>query len=173
MYRSFVVLAASLLASGCSTRGFDVSQPLPQETVPSGFGGVAPSSFLSSPFRINIDVKQETAMHGAGPATSASLKSLTLQALTHDSPLDSFNFMYDLQVFVAAPSLPMVPIAQTSPTFKGHGGTLIETLSLDVVPNVDLLPYINAGATISAQASGDQPAQDFSYDGSLVITIHI
>jgi hypothetical protein len=168
-----LLLTAVLVMSGCGALGFDVSQTIPQQTVPgSPLGGLLPS-FLPSPFPINIDVKQQEAMHGTGPATSANLKSLTFQALPHDKPSGNFNFVDSIQVFVAAPNLPMVQIAQTPSTFKGNGTVQVTTLSLDVVPNVNLLPYINAGATISAQATGRQPAQDFSYDGSVVITIRI
>ena len=35
------------------------------------------------------------------------------------------------------------------------------------MPDVELLPYINAGAQITATATGTQPSSDFSYDGSI------
>jgi hypothetical protein len=65
-------------------------------------------------------------------------------------------------------SLPKVEIANLKPVPKGQ-----TTIDLTIVPGIDLLPYINAGAKISATASGHQPTQDTSYDGTVVVTIHI
>ena len=47
------------------------------------------------------------------------------------------------------------------------------TIQFSVLPNVDLLPYINAGAQLTGTASGTQPMMDFTYDGVVVITVKI
>ena len=166
-----LLVAAALLASACGAIGFDVSQDIPQQTIQGSPLGALLPSFLPTPFAITIDVKQQEMMHDTGPATSANLKSLTFSALPHAMPSGNFDFVDEIHIFVAAPQssgLPMTEIATLKPVPKGQ-----TTISLAVVPGVNLLPYINAGATISAQASGHQPAMDFSYDGSVVITIHI
>jgi len=61
-----------------------------------------------------------------------------------------------------------VEIAKLMPVPKGQ-----TSIDLNVVPGIDLLPYINVGATISASASGHQPTQNFTYDGVVTVTIHI
>ena len=169
MQRKILVVAALLLSvPGCGAIGFDVAQPIPQQTIQGNALGALLPSFLPTPFAITIDVKQAEQQHNTGPATSANLKSLTFQALPHAMPSGNFDFVDEIHIFVAASNLPMVEIATLKPVPKG-----LTTLDLVVVPGVNLLPYINAGATISAQASGHQPAQDFSYDGNVVITIRI
>jgi hypothetical protein len=162
-----LAIAAVLSLAGCGAIGFDVSQDIPQQTVQgSPLGALLPSSLLSFP--LTIDVKQAEAAHGTGPATSANLKSIVFTALPHDMPMGNFDFVDEIHIFVAASNLPMVEIANEKPVPKS-----LTTLPLTVVPNVDLLPYINAGATISASASGHEPSQDFSFDGSVTITIRI
>ena len=42
-----------------------------------------------------------------------------------------------------------------------------------IVPKIDLLPYINAGANISATATDTSPSQTVTYDGNVTVTIHI
>lgn len=163
-----ILVAVALLTSACGAIGFDVSQPIPQQTIQGNALGALLPSFLPTPFAININVKQEEQQHNTGPATSANLKSLTFQALPHTMPSGNFDFVDEIHIFVAASNLPMLEIATLKPIPKG-----LTTLDLNVVQGVNLLPYINAGATISAQASGHQPAQDFSYDGTVVITIRI
>jgi hypothetical protein len=46
-------------------------------------------------------------------------------------------------------------------------------LTFTITPDVDLLPYIQAGADISATATGTQPAMDTSFDGHVTVTVHI
>ena len=167
------LLAVTLVASaGCGVIHFDVSQAVPEQQVQgSPLGGLLPS-FLPQPFPVTIDVKSETEKRDTGPARSANLKSIVFTATPHDMPSGNFDFVDEIHIFVgpssSSSSLPTVEIAREQPVPKGR-----TSLSLDVVPGVDLLPYINAGATLSATASGTQPAKTFTYDGVVTITIHI
>jgi len=165
-------LAAGVAASGCGAISFDVSQGVPEQQVPgSPLGGLLPS-FLPQPFPITIDVQQETAKRSTGPARSANLKSVSFAITPHDAPSGNFDFVDEIHIFVApsssSSSLPMVEIATLAPVPKGQ-----TTIHLSIVPKVDLLPYINVGADISASASGHAPAQTVTYDGTVVVTIHI
>jgi len=163
--------AAALAVAGCGTIAFDVSQSVPEETVQgSPLGGLLPS-FLPQPFPFTIDVKSETQKRDTGPARSASLKSIQFQATPHGSASGTFDFVDEIHIRVSAPagpSMPTLEIARTQPVPKG-----LTTLELDVVPGIDLLPYINAGATLSATATGRQPAKTFTYDGVVIVTVHI
>jgi len=49
------------------------------------------------------------------------------------------------------------------------------TASISIPPTggVDLLPYINAGASITAKASGHMPAADTTFVGTVVVTVHV
>ena len=168
-----IAIAFSVAAAGCGAISFDVSQAVPEQQVPgSPLGGILPS-FLPQPFPVTIDVKQETEKRSTGPASSANLKQVEFQVTPHGQSSSTFDFVDEIHIYVApsssaSSSLPMVEIARLSPVPKGQ-----TKIDLTIVPGVDLLPYINAGASISASASGHQPAQTVTYDGTVVVTIHI
>ena len=74
-----LVLAAivSIGSLGCGLASFDVSQNIPEQTVPgSPLGALLPASLFAIP--MNIDIQSETAARGTGPASSATLKSVSL-----------------------------------------------------------------------------------------------
>jgi hypothetical protein len=168
-----ITVALATAVGGCGAIGFDVSQSVPEQQVPgSPLGGLLPS-FLPQPFPVTINVQQETAKRSTGPARSANLKQVEFQITPHASPSGNFDFVDEIHIFVAPASgsgsaLPMVEIANLKPVPKGQ-----TTIDLAIVPGIDLLPYINAGATISATANGHQPAQTVTYDGVVVVTVHI
>ena len=168
-----LALAVALAATGCGAISFDVSQAVPEQQVPgSPLGGLLPS-FLPQPFPVTIDVQQETQKRSTGPASSANLKQVEFQITPHDAPRGNFDFVDEIHIFVApssssGSSLPMVEIANLKPVPKGQ-----TKIDLTIVRGVDLLPYINAGASISATASGHQPAETVTYDGTVVVTVHI
>lgn len=162
--------AAALAMAGCGAIPFDVSQNVPEQQVQGNpLGGLLPS-FLPTPFPITINVQQETQKRSTGPARSATLKSVSFSATPPAAPSGNFDFVDEIHIFVEAQSgpLPKVEIATLKPVPKGQ-----TTINLTVVPGIDLLPYINVGATISANASGRQPTQNFSYDGVVTVTVHI
>jgi hypothetical protein len=164
-----IALAAMLLA-GCGGVTFNVSQSIAEQRVPASavpIAGLLP--FLPTGVPITVNLQSETAAHGTGPAKHAFLSSLTLSATPHAAPSGTFDFLSEVHVFVSSPqnaSLPAVEIATLKPVPRGQ-----TTVSFTVVDGVDLLPYVNAGATITASAMGMQPAKDFSYDGRIVIAI--
>lgn len=164
------LLAVALLSSGCGLIAFDVDQDLPQQTVAgSALGGLLPGTLLATP--LQVDFKSETEKRNTGPATSANLKLLRFQLTPHDAPMGNFDFLDEVHVFIDAPSnasLPKREIASLAPVPKGQ-----TTIVLDVAPGVDLLPYGNAGAEITASATGHQPQMDVTFDGHVTITIHI
>ncbi len=168
-----IAIAFTVAAAGCGALSFDVSQGVPEQQVPGRpLGGLLPS-FLPQPFPVTINVQQETQKRSTGPASSANLKQVEFQITPHNAPSGNFDFVDEIHIYVApssssSSSLPMVEIANLKPVPKGQ-----MTSDLAIVPGVDLLPYINAGASISASASGHQPPQTVTYDGTVVVTVHI
>jgi hypothetical protein len=163
------VIACGLIA--CGVIAFDVSQDVPQQTVQgSPLGGLLPG-FLSAPFPITIDIKQETAKRSTGPAHSANLKQVEFRITPADAAT-TFDFVDEIHIYVesskAGTTLPKVEVANLAPVPKGQ-----KTIDLAIVKGVDLLPYINEGAVISASATGHQPAMTTSYVGTVVVTVHI
>jgi hypothetical protein len=163
--------AASLLAlGGCGLIAFDVDQDLPEQTIQGNpLGGVLPGA-VGSPFALNVDLKTETQKRNTGPASSANLSALRFTATPHAAPAGNFDFVDEIHVFIDSPGspLPKKEIASLKPVPKGQ-----TTINLAVTSGVDLLPYINAGAEITATATGRQPSQDFHFDGHVTITVHI
>ena len=160
-----------LAAAGCGAVGFDVDEDLPDERVQgSPLGGLLPS-FLPSPVPLSIDIKSETQKRSTGPATAAYLKALSFSITPHDHPTANFDFVDEIHISIAAPSngsLPTVEIAGEKPVPRGA-----TRLDLTVVPKVDLLPYLNAGAQVSATASGRQPSSDVTFDGHITVNVRI
>lgn len=165
-----MVVAAGLLlvgAPGCGLIAFDVSQDIPAQTVPgSPLGALLPESLFAIP--MNIDIQSETAGHGTGPAHSVTLSSVTL---TITSPSGAtFDFVSAIAIKISSsgnPNLPEVEIGRLEP--------VPGTTSISIPPNggVDLLPYINAGATITSTATGHMPASDVTFVGRVVVTVHV
>jgi hypothetical protein len=166
--RSILVVLA---LSGCGSIPFDVDQEIAEQHVAgSPLGGLLPS-FLAAPVPLTIDLRAETQKRDTGPAQSANLKAIRFAATPHAMPSGNFDFVDEIHIYVDSAndtSLPKKEIASLKPVPKGQ-----TTIELQIVEDVDLLPYINQGAQISATATGHQPTQDFSYDGQVTITVHI
>src|SRR5262245_25156349 len=113
--RLLLVPITCLLVTGCGALSFDVSQDLPEQHVMGSanpLSGLLPDFLVAVP--ITIDLKAETAKRNTGPATSASLKELTLAATPHEAPSGNFDFLSEVHVFVAPSqggSLPRIEIA--------------------------------------------------------------
>ena len=167
--RSLSVALLLVAGAGCGGIHFDVAQDLPEQRVAGNpIGGLLPS-FAPNPVPITIDLRAETQKMGTGPAKRAQLASLTLTATPHGGG-GNFDFLQEVHIYVEQKGggLPKVEIATLKPVPTGQS-----TVTFTIVPNVDLLPYVNAGAVISATAMGSAPRMDFTYDGHIVITIFV
>jgi hypothetical protein len=161
-------LSLLLVLTGCGPiLKFDVEQDLQEQTVQGNIlAGVLPS-FLSSPFAITVDLKAETAKRGTGPVRRAYLRTFTLAITPHANPQGNFDFIDEVHMFVEAPGQTKAEVATLKPVPKSQKSLTFE------VHEVDLVPYINAGATISATATGKQPAADTTFDGHIKIEAQI
>lgn len=166
-----VCSSVAVCASGCQQLlQFDVEQALPEQRVAgSALGGILPA-FLPSPLKVTVDVKAETAARNTGPASRLFLKELTLRVTPADAPAGTFDFLDEVHLFVATPSnaAPKVEVAALKPVPRGA-----TRLTFTVVPNVNLLPYVNGGAELTATATGTQPRADVTFDGKLVLDVRI
>lgn len=81
--------------------------------------------------------------------------------------LDVFDFVDSIAISISAAGLPDIEIARLQP--------VPGAASISIPPDggVDLLPYINAGATIAASASGHMPVSDTTFAGKVVATVHV
>jgi hypothetical protein len=157
-----LLLATSLL--GCGLVKFDVSQDIPEQTVPGNpLAGLLPPALFAIP--LDIDVQSSAKARGAGAATSASIKSLSFTIKT--PPSETFAFLDSITIKISAPGRPEVEVASLSPV--PHEGTI----QMKPTPGINLLPYLEAGPTMTAVASGHAPSQDITFNGKLVITVKI
>jgi hypothetical protein len=153
-----------VLVPACGLIGFDVEQAIPEQTIPgSPLAGLLPAGLFKIP--LQVDLASSTKAHGTGPATSATLKSLTLTITA--PPGETFSFLDSISITIASPGQPEREIARLSPV------PAAATIALSPVPNVNLLPYIESGATIAAAGSGQAQTRDIKFDGRVVITIKI
>jgi hypothetical protein len=158
----------ALGAVGCGKISFDVSQDIP----PTMIMGVPSSMVLTgetAPQPLTLDIMAETNMRHTGPASSAYLKELTF---TITQPTGgTFYFASEVHIYLVPinpmSSLPMVEIAKLNPIPNDN------TVRLEPVPGVDMLPYSNEGANITAAATGYYPTEDTTYVGHVVVTVHI
>jgi hypothetical protein len=154
LHRSAPLLLLAMTCA-CGLISFDISESLPAATLAAGPDGTSLAA-LQAPVTIGA---QDT-----GPADSAKLSSLSFTS----SSTAPFDFVQEIHLFVDSPGLPEVEIANLVPVPTGQ-----VTISLNVVPGVQLLPYLQAGCTLRSGVTGNAPAEDFTFTGELVAHVGI
>jgi hypothetical protein len=158
-----VVLLALLSQAGCGLVGFDVEEKIPEQQVPgSPLGGLLPLSFA---FPLSIDLESQTKAQGTGPARSASLKTLELSILAPEGT--TFEFLDTIRIDISAEGIEARTIARLDDVPSQA------RISLTVVSDVDLLPFIRKGALLKATATGRVPQQTVRFEGRVVIHIRV
>ena len=149
------------LVAGCGIADFDVTQPVPAQTI-QGNPLPGPLAMLF-PLPLSLDISQQIKAMDTGPIDSVTLKSLTL---TIESSGGDWSFVDEVDVYVSASSLPKLKIAHvTSPG-------AVRVMRFVIEPGVNLKPYIDAGSQVESDGSGREPTQDTTYDGQGVFTVH-
>jgi hypothetical protein len=157
-----IALAAAVSLAACGGITFTLDQDLGAQKIEGSLlGGLLPG-FLNS-FPLTFDIKAETEKRNTGPASAVELQSFTLTASE-----GNFDFLQALDIFVSAPGQTEVKIASLPKLDKGA-----TKIDMTIVPNVNMLAYVNAGATIRASASGTQPAKDVTFSGKVTILVRI
>ena len=173
--RTLFISIATCGALGCGALDFDVERPIPEQRVPGSVVSAVLGDFFESPIPIDVDIASETAARDTGPADSIHLTVLELSITDTARPEgdeDDFGFIDRVDVFVessrADSTLPRVKVAELGTV--QYGAT---ELSLDTFEDVDLLPYVEEGARMNAEASGTAPPDDVTYDGRVVLTVEV
>jgi len=161
----------AVLAGGCGITDFDISQDVPEQQI-AGSPLPGPLGALF-PIPLNLDLSAEIAKHDSGPIDSVDLSALSLTITATDRPggdADDWGFVDEIHVFVKSSvdgsSLPRVEIASA----RAPGA--VTTLEFQVDSSVNLKPYVDEGSVVEGSGSGDAPADDVSYDGKGVFTVH-
>ena len=165
------ILILAVLAGGCGLTDFDISQPIPDQSV-TGSPIPAPIQGLF-PIPLSLDLSAKIKKQTTGTIDSVTLSSLSLNITATEQQgddVDNFLFIDEIHVFVkselADSQLPRVEIA--SELAPGE----VQNFNFTVNGGVDLLPYINEGSIVESEASGTAPPDNVSYDGQAVFTVH-
>lgn len=168
-------LAFSILAlAGCGLGRFDVSRDFAEEMVPgSPLGGLLGP--ISIPIPITIDLAAETEARHTGPVQHVRLEALSLTITATDLPPgdhDDFSFIDSIDIYLestaSGSSLPRQRVARAQSIAAGT-----TNLELATDATVDLKPYIEEGARLTANASGHAPPDDVSFDGHYTLGIEV
>ena len=168
-----VALALALpLVSGCGLAQITIGYDIAEQRVPgSPLGGLLGATLLDTP--IDVDLAAETAARDTGPAQHVYLESFSLAVTATAEPAgdtDDLGFISRVDVFIegrAGSSLPRVRIAYLDQVPEGA-----RTLSFDLERR-DLIEYFRQGARITANATGNAPDDDVTYDGHLDFSIEV
>lgn len=156
---------ALVLLAGCGVTNFDVEQPIEEQTIP----GSALPDILDMFFEVplELDIREQIEAMETGPIDGVFLKSLTLTITTPD---DDWSFVRSIDVFIAGTAdgstLPMERVASV----EDPGAST--TMTFVPVAGLNLLPYVNEGGELSADADADAPPDDVTYDGRAVFEVH-
>lgn len=167
----FALLAAPLL-SGCGVIHFDVERDIPEQEVQGNLATMLLGGLIDNPIPMEIDLEQETAARDAGVACEARLTELTFRitgTAQGAGDEDDFDFVDRITIFVesrrSSSTLPRELLAELDPVPEG-------ATTLSVRPtDLDLLPYVEEGAAITASASGSPPPDDVTFDGHYVVEV--
>lgn len=166
----YSLLVYSALA-GCGVADFDIDQPIVEQRI-SGSPLPGPLAALF-PLPLDIDISSKIKEMETGPIDSVTLKSLklTITATGKTSgDTDDWRFVDEIHVFVkssmSGSSLPRVEICKVSNPGQ------VQTLDFEIVPGIDINPYVNEGSVVEAESSGTVPEDDVTYNGEAVFTVH-
>jgi hypothetical protein len=164
---SFVLL---LLLAGCgSVLDFTVDQDVPEQVV-QGSSLPGPLAALF-PLPIRVDIQSKIEAQETGPIDSVKLDSMHLDITASERPdgdSDDWAFIDHVDLYVesskSGSTLPRVKVGSAS----APGAVQ----RLDFEPeDVNLLPYLNEGCQMTAEASGTAPNDNVSYDGLAVFVV--
>jgi hypothetical protein len=153
-----------------SALDFDVSQAVPEQIV-SGSPLPAVLSGLFA-FPLQVDIQSQIAAHKTGPISEITLSGLVLDITATKQPAgdtDDWSFLTHADLFVASTkdgtTLAKVKVATVDAPGK------VQQLIFVPVAGVNLLPYVNEGAQLTAETTGSLPPDDTSFAGTATFRI--
>jgi hypothetical protein len=175
MLNRHVLAAALFILTGCASIGdFDVDRAIAEQRVPGNpLAGVL-NNLFAIPIPMDVNIRSEAAARNSGPAKAAHLKELVLRITATSKTAgdeDDFGFLDSVDVFIESTkegtSLPRTPIAR-APNIQPT-----EQIVFDVVGSIDVLPYADEGSRFTADAHGNVPPDDVSFDGSFSLRVEL
>jgi hypothetical protein len=154
---------------------FDVAVGVDESLVEGNLLGGLLGGLLGIQVQLDIDLEAETMARGTGPVQHVYLSDMSLSVTSTaqgagDS--DSMDFVDTLDIYVestaAGSTLPRQLVATVDGVADGA-----RTINLNTDLTVDLLPYINEGARLTAEGTGNTPTDDVTFDGVVILTCEV
>jgi hypothetical protein len=163
------LLCSWVVIAGCGITDFTITQPVPEQRVDgSGIPDLPISGLFEIP--LDLDLQAQIEKQATGPIDSITLASLTLSITPADQPSGDWSFVDEIHVFVRSSqdgsALPRVEIASVVAP-----GPVVR-MEFEVDESIDLKPYVDEGSLVESEAQGTVPADDVTYDGEGVFTVH-
>ena len=166
-----LMFVACVLVAGCGVADFDIDQDIVEQQI-NGSALPGPLAALF-PIPLDFDISAKIKEMETGPIDSVTLSSLELSITATaetGGDTDDWSFVDSIHVFVksskSGSTLPRVEIANVA------SPGAVRVMKFHVESGVDINPYVNEGSVVEAESSGTVPADDVSYDGQAVFTVH-
>ncbi|HEX3696545.1 MAG TPA: hypothetical protein VH374_14275 [Polyangia bacterium] len=165
--RTALLFTAVGAVDGCGLISFDTTVDIAPQVVPGNPAAAAagvPATVVMSQIALNSsDLPGD-----AGLADSVKLNHLTL---TVTAPADAtLDFLTELTLTVVAPSSSTLLTRQLAAGAPAKGA---RQMTLKATSDVDLLPYVSAGAFVQAVGTGTSPTVDTTVAGQAVLTVSL
>ncbi len=167
-----LLLGALMLAACGKLLFFRLRRDLVETRVQgSPVGGLLGDVPLDIP--LDFDLEAEIAERKTGPIQGVYLESLRIDLTDTAQPpgdVDDLSFIERIDVYIECTSacgLPRVLIASAESIGEGETTARFQTFG------VDLQDYIDAGARIVTNGSGNVPEDDVTFDGRMTIRVEV
>lgn len=164
--KSTVVCALVFVATGCGVFSFDVTEKVQAQTIPASSSVAANSP--SALFETTLSIDADDLPRGSSVVDSVTLSRVTFNVLVPEK--GNFDFVESVKLTISSPGNSSLADVEIAAGVPASGST---TLTLQPTGGTDLLPYVKSGAVIRAKAVGRQPAEAVTFDGAVVLTVHI
>ncbi len=162
----------AVTATGCGISTIAIDEPIPEQTIAGSSLPNPLDAFFQFP--IELEIRQQLEAMETGPASSVRLTRIVISITDTAQPAgdtDDWAFVESIDVFVASTmdgtDLPTVKVAEV----RDPGA--VTDLEFTIIAGVELLPYVNEGVEMTANSTGDTPADDVSFDGSASFAVNL
>ncbi|HVR61097.1 MAG TPA: hypothetical protein VMU50_04315 [Polyangia bacterium] len=160
------LLLTAAAAAGCGLISFDTTVDIGPSVVPGSPAAASGGATVMTMTDIPIDKKNLPS--NADLADSVKLSSLTLRVTAPAGA--TLDFLSSMTLTIFAPAASGLPPRQIAIGTPDPGATEV---TLKPTGDVDLLPYIQAGAVVRAVGTGRSPAADTTLAGKAVLTVSV
>lgn len=160
-----LIVALFTLAAGCN-----LQIPIPDVQLGEfSIEGRDPALVLDQESLGTSEIPPDFLPENTGPISGLQLTALVLrvsEAGRADGD-DDFGFLSHVEAYIFAEGLPRALVARVDNQVASDSLVLLAT------PNVDLIPYLDAGATLELVASGSTPPTNitFTAEANLVVNL--